>query len=151
MKKPAIKLVGISLGKKTTNQKNQSAVDCGMLWEKFQNEKIAERIHQKKGDAVFAVYYNYEGDYTQPYSYFIRQEVSENAIVMEGLQSIKIPAGEYQKITAKGEMPNCVADAWRNIWKQDDYPRAYKADFEVYDQRSADWQKAEVDIFIGQK
>ena len=27
-------------------------------------------------------------------------------------------------------------------------PRAYHADFEVYDERSKDWNQAEVDIFI---
>lgn len=36
---------------------------------------------------------------------------------------------------------------WDKIWEAN-IKRAYKADFEVYDERSRDWDSAEVDIFI---
>lgn len=42
--KDKFKLVGLKLKGKTTNQNNQSGKDCGYLWQKFQTEKIFERI-----------------------------------------------------------------------------------------------------------
>lgn len=44
-------------------------------------------------------------------------------------------------------MPACIGKAWQEIWNSD-IKRAYQADFEVYDERSADWNDAEVDIYI---
>jgi predicted transcriptional regulator YdeE len=47
-------------------------------------------------------------------------------------------------------MPDCVADKWKELWGAD-MSRAYKADFEIYDEKSRDWKNAEVDIFISVK
>jgi predicted transcriptional regulator YdeE len=44
-------------------------------------------------------------------------------------------------------MPDCVANAWKEIW-QSKLSRAYEKDFEIYDEKSQDWNNAEVSIFI---
>lgn len=142
-----IHLVGIALKHKTTNKKGQSIKDCGELWTQFEKEEIASKIPNKLSDEVLAVYHDYEGDHTQPFSYFIGCKVEEGTEIPESLNGITIPSGNYKKITAKGKMPDCIGDAWREIWKSD-IPRAYKADFEVYDERSQDWSDAEVDIYL---
>ncbi|CAN5914992.1 hypothetical protein BH11BAC7_BH11BAC7_20170 [soil metagenome] len=141
------KLIGLSLGRKTTNENVQSAIDCGYLWQKFEKENYADKITGKISDEIIAVYYEYEGDHTKPYSYFIGYKVNANAVVPEGLDSIIIPKANYQQLTAKGKMPDCVANTWMEIWKSE-IPRAYQADFEVYDERSKDWNNSEVDIFL---
>jgi len=142
-----IKLIGISLQGKTTNQNGQSAIDCGSHWQKFETGNYAEKIPNKMSNEIFAVYHEYEGDHTAPYSYFIGCKVDSAAAVPPGMTALIIPATEYVKIIAKGIMPDCVANAWRNIWTSD-IKRAYKADFEIYDERSKDWSDAEVDIYI---
>ncbi len=53
----------------------------------------------------------------------------------------------YAKYIAKGKMPNCIAEAWQNIW-QTASNRAYQFDFEVYGIESWDWNDAKVEIFI---
>lgn len=145
-----ITLIGLSLQRKTTNANGQSAIDCGNLWQEFEKENYAERIPGKLSDEVLAVYHQYEGDYTKPYSYFIGCKVKTGSEVPHGLDSLIIPKGTYQKIKAKGKMPDCVANAWKEIWSSD-IPRAYRADFEVYDERSRDWNNAEVEIFLSIK
>ena len=50
-----IKLIGLSLGKKTTNENGQSAIDCGSHWQKFEAGKYADRIPNKIKDKIFAV------------------------------------------------------------------------------------------------
>ena len=52
----------------------------------------------------------------------------------------------YQTI-AKGKMPDCISNSWKDIWDSK-IERAYKYDFEVYDERSKDWNNATVDIFV---
>lgn len=142
-----IKLVGLSLKSKTTNENGQANIDCGNLWQQFEADDIANKIEGKLSDEVFAVYHNYDGDYTQPFSYFIGCKVASNSNVPDGLDSLIIPTGTFIKKRAKGKMPDCIANAWQKIWSSD-LPRAYKTDFEVYDERSQDWNDAEVDIYI---
>ena len=144
------RLIGLSLKTKTTNENGQSAIDCGSLWQQFEKGNYAEKIPGKLSNEIFAVYYNYEGDHAKPFSYSIGCKVKESTEIPDGLNSLIIPAGVYEKIIAKGKMPDCVADAWKNIWRSNS-PRAYNADFEVYGERSKNWNDAEVDIFISVK
>lgn len=144
------KLVGLALTTKTTNESGQSAIDCGNLWQKFETESLAGKIPGKISDEIYAVYYNYEGDYTKPFSYFIGCKVKADAQVAPGMDSLEIAGGSYQKFVAEGIMPDCVANSWKEIWTTD-IPRAYRADFEIYDERSKDWKDAEVEIFISVK
>ena len=143
-------LIGLSLGKKTTNKNGQSARDCGNLWNKFENEKVIDKIPDKLSTEILAVYHEYEGDHTQPFSYFIGCKVKEGTEIPRDLSSIFIAKGDYRRIDAKGIMPDCVAEAWKEIWRSD-IPRAFKTDFEVYDERSKDWSNAEVEIFLSIK
>ena len=142
-----VKLVGLSLGTTTTNKEGKSAIDCGDLWQKFERGNYAEKIQNKISDNIFAVYHQYEGDFTQPYSYFIGCNVKTDANIPEGMDTLILHKGTYQKIIARGIIPDCVANAWREIWNSA-IPRAYQTDFEVYDGRSKDWNNAEVDIFL---
>jgi predicted transcriptional regulator YdeE len=144
------KLIGLGLKTKTTNENGQSAIDCGTLWQQFEAGNYAAKIQKKLTNQIFAVYHNYEGDYTKPFSYFIGCKVDRDAEVPEGMSSLIIPGQQYQQFIAKGIMPDCVADKWKELWGAD-MSRAYKADFEIYDEKSRDWKNAEVDIFISVK
>ena len=149
--KPAIKLIGISLGYKTTNENEKAMEDCGALWQQFGGSFIASKISGKLNNNIYAVYYDYDGDYTQPYAYFIGCPVTENTAVPTGMESIMIPEQQYEIVIAKGQMPDCIANAWRDIWKKDDANRAYGYDFEIYSEKSQDLNNAEVDIYISMK
>ncbi len=50
-------------------------------------------------------------------------------------------------------MRNGIINMWSNIWKMESKDfggnRAYISDFEIYDERSADYNDAVVDVFIG--
>jgi predicted transcriptional regulator YdeE len=142
-----IRLVGISLKSKTTNLNGQSAVDCGNLWQEFERNNYANLIPDRLSDSIYAVYYAYEGDYRQPFSYFIGCAVKNEVPAIPGLEMLTLPAGAYRKFTAKGVLPDCISYTWKKIWESD-IRRAYRTDFEVYDERSKDWNNAEVDIFI---
>ena len=141
------KLIGLRLDKKTTNSGGQSNIDCGNLWQKFEKEDFAGRISNKIGDEVYAVYYDYEGDYTKPFLYFIGCRVKINSVLAQGMDTLIIPGQSYTKFIAKGKMPGCISNSWEDIWDSK-IRRTYKYDFEVYDERSKDWDNAIVDIFV---
>lgn len=145
--KDGFKLAGLRLHGRTTNQNNQSGRDCGSLWQKFEADNIFNLIPGKLSDEIYAVYFEYEKDETSPFSYFIGCKVDMNDEPPEGLSELIIPAQKYKKHTAKGTMPACIADAWKEIWNSD-LNRSFEYDFEVYGERSRDWKNAEVDIFI---
>lgn len=142
-----IKLIGLSLKKKTTNENGQSHIDCGKFMARIWKRKYAEIIPNKLSDEIFGVYHGYEGDSTKPFSYFIGCKVKTNTEVPQGLDSLIIPKGTYQKFNAKGKMPECVINTWKEVWVSN-IPRAYKIDFEVYDERSKDWNNAELEVYL---
>jgi len=111
-----VKLVGLALKAKTTNMNGQSSIDCGNLWQEFEKGKYAEIIPNKLTDEILAVYHQYEGDHTKPFSYFIGCKVNADTEAPPGLETLIIPQGRYQKIDAKGKMPDCVIDAWKEVW-----------------------------------
>ena len=141
------KLIGLALENKTTNENGQSSGDCGNLWYTFEYGGYKEQIPDKLTDEVFAVYFNYEGDHTKPFSYFIGCKVEKGAKAPSGMVSLSVPKGKYQKIIAKGKMPDCIGNAWKEIWSSDIH-RNFKYDFEVYGEKSKDPNNSEIGIFL---
>jgi hypothetical protein len=90
-----ITLIGLALPSKTTNENGQSNIDCGNLWQKFEQGDYVSKIPGKKCDDIFAVYHDYEGDHTQPFSYFIGCEVNDDTDTPDGMNRLTIPKGRY--------------------------------------------------------
>ena len=124
-------------------------------WERFFREAILEKIPNKVNATIFAVYTDYASDRNGDYSYVLGARVNDTMTVPAGMVAKRVPAGKYAVMTsAKGPVTKIVAQAWQHIWDLEDRsrlggPRAYRADFEVYDQRSTDPQDSEVDIYVG--
>jgi predicted transcriptional regulator YdeE len=145
-----MKLIGLVLPHKTTNANGQSGIDCGHHWQEFEKGNYISRIPGKLDERLLAVYHDYEGDHTAPYSYFIGCVVKLDTVVPDDMDSITIPSGRFDKRSVTGIMPDCVADGWKTIWGAN-INRAYQADYEVYDERSKDWSNATVDIYLSVK
>lgn len=143
----SFKLIGLKLNRKTKNENGQSGKDCGELWQKFEENRITELIPNKISNAVYAVYYDYESDENGLFSYFIGCKVDNNTEPPKNLDEIIIPEQNYHKETAKGQMTGCISDAWTKIWNSN-LNRKFGFDFEIYDERSYDWNNAEIDIFL---
>ncbi len=110
----------------------------GALWAKFRLEHAAV----VNGQEIFAVYFNYDGDHTQPYTLLLGTEVPANAPLPDNLDAVTIAAGRYKRFDASGEQPQSIIAAWQKIW-QSDLPRSYGTDFEAYG------EDGKVTIYIG--
>jgi len=141
------KIIGISI--KTTNENDKSRTDIGACFERFYGEDLPARIPNKTSEEVFAIYTEYEGNYTQPYRYILGCPVESFDDVPEGFVTFEIPAKEYAFIEATGEMPRSVVDAWKEIWKSP-LEREYSVDFELYGQRTFETPPT-VEIYLSVK
>jgi len=103
-------------GNKVRTNNHDSSI-FSKKWEEFLEKKV-------NGD-IYAIYNNYESDYTGAFDFMIGTE--ENF----GDDSITIENGEYYVWEVESKDLSSVAEAWREIWESD-IPRAYKTDFEVY-------------------
>jgi len=141
-------LEGISV--RTTNKNGQSAKDIGELWGRFMDNNVLLQIEDRITDEIYCVYTDYESDYTGFYTAVLGCKVSSLDNIPEGLISLIVPAADYVKYVAKGRLPDCVAEAWQNIWNSD-LDRSYIADFDAWGANVQNPEDAEVDIYVGVK
>jgi predicted transcriptional regulator YdeE len=128
----------------------------GRQWQKFMSQGLLGKIPNRADDRILAVYCDYASDKDGEYTYLLGARVKPGTQVPEGMTARTIPAGKYAIFTTdKGPVTKVVPEAWMRIWglaKSDPGgDRAYKADYEVYDQRSADPEHAQVDFYVGIK
>ena len=119
-------------------------------------EGLLGKIANKVNSNILAVYIDYESDANGAYTFMIGARVSSAKDVPLGMVAKKVPAGRYAVfISEKGFVGEVVPQTWGRIWaipkSSTGGNRPYRADFEVYDQRAADPQNAEVDIYVGIK
>ena len=150
----SFKVCGISV--RTTNKAEMgSNAKLGQLWNRFFAENILQKIPQRVGDELYAVYCNYESDFNGEYDCLVgvKTELSEP---IDGLTSIEVPAGNYLKLkTERGPVFQVVGGLWQKIWSMSPSEiggiRSYIADYEVYGAEAANPNDARVEILIGYK
>lgn len=144
-------IIGISI--RTTNQNGQAAKDIEALWGRFWSEDIQQKVPNKNGDEIFAVYTDYESDFTGFYTTIVGLPVKSLENIPDGFVGITIETANYQKFVSKGKMPEAVVSTWFEIWgnKELNLQRAYKADFTIHGKKYFDGDNAEVETFISVK
>jgi predicted transcriptional regulator YdeE len=138
---------------RTNNAREMSGTGViASQWARFMKENLVARIPGKADAAILAVYSDYVSDQNGEYSFMIGARVSSAAQAPAGMAVRKVPAGRYAIFTSeKGPVEKVVMATWQKIWAATDIERAYKVDFEVYDDRAHDPKNAQVDICVGIK
>ena len=148
-------VIGISV--RTSNAKEMSGNGViSQQWDRFMKEGLLSGIPNKVDSNILAIYTDYESDANGAYTFMIGAKVSSAHSVPPGMVAKKVPAGKYAVfISEKGFVGKVVPQTWSRIWAMPRSSlggnRAYRADFELYDQRAADPHNAEVDIYVGIK
>lgn len=115
--------------------------------ERFFKEDVLAKIPNKLNGDILALYTDYEGDYTKPYSWILGCEVSNLDQVPPGLVGKVIPASKYAVFTTQGAFPQGLISAWHTVWKSN-LPRSYTSDFEVYRHNFDPTHNPEVKVYI---
>jgi len=138
---PQIHVIGVSV--RTSNAPGKADVDIPNLWMRFYREDIQGKVQNKASDYGIALYTDYEGDHTMPYTLILGCHVTSLDNIPEGLEGRTIPAGIYATFACTGKPPESILSTWQRIWQETNLNRTYKADYEFY--KSHD----DVTIFIG--
>jgi len=146
-------VVGIAIRTSNANEKSGKGV-IPQQWDRFMNERLLGKIPNKVDSNILAVYTDYENDANGAYTFMLGARVSSTDSVPPGMVAKKIPAARYAVfISETGFVGKVVPETWSRIWAvpkaEPGGNRTYKADFEVYDQRAANPQNAEVNIYVG--
>ena len=146
-------VIGIAV--RTSNAKEMTAEGViGKQWARLMQEGLLAKIPNKADAAIVAVYSDYASDHNGEYTFVLGARVTSAEAVPEGMVATKIFAARYAVFTSeKGPAAKVVPQVWMRI---NSLPksavggdRAYRADFEVYDDRAADPQNAQVDVYVG--
>jgi predicted transcriptional regulator YdeE len=153
----SFQVIGITA---STNNQKESGPDAiiAKLWQQFLSEGLLNRIPDRVDQSIIAVYTDYVTDANGQYTLVLGAKVKPIPIpkLPEGMVVKLVPAGRYAVFTSeRGPVAKVVIETWKQIWAYYKSPangrRAYRADFELYDQRAADPKNAQVDIYIGLK
>ena len=105
------------------------------LWQHFFESQIGHVLEQRKDDIVYAVYSDYQGDFSKPYRLTIGFKMEDGGTAQKLspglLHHTQIKTADYAMMAAAGEQPKALIETWTAIW-QSDLPRRYETDFEVY-------------------
>jgi predicted transcriptional regulator YdeE len=140
---------------RTTNAKEMGGNgEIGKLWAKFIPQNLAAQIPNRIGQSLMVVYSDYSSDEKGEYTYLLGAPVSTVDGLPSSLSFRRIPSGPYAVLTtAQGPLVQVLQSAWKQIWTstpaQLGGPRAFVADYEIYDQRSADPNNAQVEVHVG--
>ncbi|MEM8847035.1 MAG: GyrI-like domain-containing protein [Bacteroidota bacterium] len=145
-KKEELTIVGISI--RTSNAPGKGERDIPQLWKKFVAENVTNRIPNKMDDTVYALYTDYEGDYTQPYTLVIGCNVFSLDNIPEDMTVKMVPASNYTQFTAKGDLTkDAVINTWMEIWNTN-LERTYTTDIEIYGEKAIDPTNGEAQILV---
>ena len=147
----------IGLSVRTTNALEVSGNgNIPKLWQRFMQEGWAAKIPHRTDGRLLAVYSDYATDENGEYTYMVAAPVSSIDHVPDGMTAKTVPAGRYAVlVSGKGPLSQVVPQLWQQVYRMPESDlggvRAFAVDFEVYDQRAADPQNAQVELHLGLK
>jgi predicted transcriptional regulator YdeE len=125
------------------------------IWHRLVQEGLDKEIPNPVGMELYGVYTDYASDHNGDYTFVAGRAVKPGTIPPQGMVSVTIPEGSYAVVTTeKGPLPTVIPGAWMKVFELEDsgnVSRAYKTDFELYDQRAMNPEDAQVDIYLGEK
>ena len=150
-----IKLVGIKARTSNAREMNPDTALIGANINRYFSNNLGQKIIGRvKPGVTYCVYADYEADENGEYTYFVGEEVSSFDDVDPIFDTHIIPKQTYVKFNVgPGGMPEICINAWQEIWKMTPETlggkRNYIADFEIYDERAADYTNTALDIYLG--
>ncbi|WP_339109420.1 GyrI-like domain-containing protein [Thioclava sp. GXIMD4216] len=111
---------------------NTDPVKIGALWARFQSQDVRGALGEAASAELYSVYHDYSGGFLDPYRVTLGYRVPQGTAIPEGFHSAQVPAQKYEVLPTQGPQPQSLIAQWQSIW-QKDIPRAFQADFDLYD------------------
>lgn len=154
MNKESFQIVGISARTSNANEMTAQA-KIPQLWSNFYQQNVVGQVANAVNQVTYGLYSDYETDVNGEYAITLGLEVLATDEIPEGMVVKTVPAAKYLVFTSdKGPFEEVVVKAWQDVWAwfaSSGVERTYTGDFEMYDERCANPQEAQVDIYIAVK
>ena len=125
---------------------NDDPEALGEAWAGFFERGATAGIPGRLDEDVYAVYSDYAGDETQPYTYFIGCEVEADAPVPARMVSRILPDAKFEVFVSEGKQPAALMQTWAEIHAAN-LDRSFEMVYEVHLAKQAN----RVLIYIGVK
>ena len=144
--------VVIGIAARTTNAREMTGVGIiGKQWGRFVQENLLGQILHKVDAAIVAVYMDYASDQDGEYTFVIGARAGSGTEAPSGMVAKTVPPGRYAVfVSESGPVGEVVMKTWQRVWASG-IDRAYRADYEVYDERARDPGNAVVEVRVGVK
>lgn len=148
----AFTVIGISV--RTSNAKERQDSQIGKQWGRLMEENLLATIPNRADQNIVAVYTDYASDANGEYTFVLGARVNKADQVPGGMVVKHVVPGRYAVFTSeRGPMQQVVVATWMRIWntpkEQPGGDRAYKTDFELYDQRAQNPADSVMEVHIG--
>lgn len=135
-------ITGLQVRTNNADEMNLDTQKIVPLWGRFYTEVLPTL---GEGTTLYGVYHNYASDAHGAFDVLVGAEALTPT---EEMKSVTLQAGRYLKFPVKGELPQAIIDAWKQVWAYFEDPsiderRAYETDFEKYISQD------EAEIYIG--
>jgi predicted transcriptional regulator YdeE len=145
----------IGIAERTTNALEMTEqAKIPALWGRFYQEAVMEHIPGKKANVTYGCYSDYENGADGAYTITLGAKVALDS-VPDGMNAVTLPQARYAVFTSrKGPITEIVPELWQAIWawsETSELVRTFTGDFELYDERCANPEEAQVDIYIAVK
>lgn len=124
------------------------------LWEKTISSTYLSTLAERADSSYMSLYTNYDSDEHGEYTYVtgVKTDAAPSTL-QEGAECFSVPGKMYARVTTpQGPRPPVLIETWRNIWllppSNPGGRRAFENDFEVYDERAANPQDSQIDIYL---
>jgi len=147
----------IGIEARTSNAKEMTPAGViGKQWARFVKENLAARIPNKSDSAILAVYTDYASDKDGAYAFILGTRATSATQVPKGMMARQVQPGRYAIFTSeKGPVAKILSETWQQTWSipksSPGGNRAYKTDYELYDERAANPENAQVEVHVGVK
>ncbi len=140
-------VVGLSM----ITDNEQGAENINKIWQDFFEKQVGQTLQDvRENDFIYAVYSDYEGDHTKPYRFTLGYKLKQDADIagLDEFHSVATETSDYAMLSAAGEQPKALVEAWTTIW-QSDLDRRFNTDFEIYGPRFFEEGVNEILLCIG--
>jgi predicted transcriptional regulator YdeE len=146
-------VVGIAARTQNSAERNGKG-KISEIWHELLRDNLASKIPNKSGINLTAVYTDYEGGLDGHYTYLLGLPVSSILNVPANFVAKYVPGGRYSVVTSnRGPVARVVPETWQRICSMSVGElggiRSFRADYEIYDQRAADPEKAQIEVYVG--
>jgi predicted transcriptional regulator YdeE len=146
-------VVGIAARTQNSAERNGKG-KISEIWHNLLRDNLASKIPNKTGINLTALYTDYEGGLDGHYTYLLGLPVSSILNVPANFVAKYIPGGRYSVVTSeRGPIKQVVPETWKRICSMPVVElggiRSFRADYEIYDQRAADPEKAQIEVHVG--